>query len=781
MTDERFLRLQDRLGDRQGPAAEQERLEAYQPYFQRLGKGVVIGPGCRFRHPDRIQVDDGAALNERVTILGSGGVRVGRQCRIGPGVFIHSANHDLSPGPLAFHERGYSYEAVHIEDGCLLSANVVVLAGAQLGARCFVAAGAVVTRGRTPAGTRLVGVPARPLDPTRDDRAVPHPQVIVRAPMGGTRALRAVVEGLGLPQVSVVDPDEHPPSSAATVIEADPDGALQTAHQTVRVERAPTHNPAAEPLANALRLTTYYAAKRLSKQEQLTPREAAETRLAVAVLNATGEPAIASLLSHAAERHLSDLRAVALDEELAALLCETSRAGAAMKDATRTLSLDRFSPRTVAQAPELLWSVAIRSPALATSRAGTLLGDALPLVSATQRLVSIVALIAHLELDELQADAREALLATISDTGLLRTAPDRIGFVYSALACAALRPHVTTSIDLTFTQPWQIRRTGPDLGQMIAAAADRLVPPDLGDDQIELRPGHYDIHLLDLDEQIIEHLAGAAARASVDLLRVRPWPADRRSALSVRFDIDRSTAPTHATQLIRTMVRHLGAAPGSWYGIPGTAHLEMLRSVLERHMQEIGVHAQSPADLLPGVGSTWHSAPTSTYWRGQSSVAAVSAADALYGELLSAQVGRPREALLPDRPLVTPLHFPLEGSPRDTTLVHFDRLLARFRHLRDNGGHLIIGTHSDVNPSLLESLLGREDLADAWAAPVGTVVDRVQRLLAPGAVRWAQGTRDLGLLSTTDVTDVVVEHLQSGTVEVLDLVAGWPRPVFGTG
>lgn len=155
----------------------------------RLGRGVQIGAGSVVNafSRDGIRLGDGVTVREnawiqcsshpanpgagltvgRGTYIGPGSVigvagpiEIGEDCQLGARVTLIAENHaviDGVPSPTEVVRRG-----IRIGDGCWLGHGASVLDGVTLGDHCVVGAGAVVTRSH-PAGTRLVGVPARPL------------------------------------------------------------------------------------------------------------------------------------------------------------------------------------------------------------------------------------------------------------------------------------------------------------------------------------------------------------------------------------------------------------------------------------------------------------------------------------------------------------------------------------------------------------------------------------------------------------------------------------------
>lgn len=215
--------VQARYADTPGGTGVRLRQFHYAPYFMRFGSEVVIEEGCRFYHPDRIVLDDDARLNIGCLVYGSGGVWIGRHARIGPRVFVHSANHDVTVGdPRAYFERGYTYRATVVGDNSLISANVGILPGARLGNGCFVAAGAQVTAGQYSMGARLAGVPAALVEKDSGIASASGESASEIVLLGCEEAeidrAAHLLSVLCLPQITVQSTKERIPESAHTVV-----------------------------------------------------------------------------------------------------------------------------------------------------------------------------------------------------------------------------------------------------------------------------------------------------------------------------------------------------------------------------------------------------------------------------------------------------------------------------------------------------------------------------------------------------------------------------------
>lgn len=89
-------------------------------------------------------------------IQASNGIEIGKNVRIGPGVKIVSASHDMYDFDL--HTK---YDPIKIGDNCWLAANSIILPGVELGNHTIVAAGAVVTKSFYEGNCILGGVPAK--------------------------------------------------------------------------------------------------------------------------------------------------------------------------------------------------------------------------------------------------------------------------------------------------------------------------------------------------------------------------------------------------------------------------------------------------------------------------------------------------------------------------------------------------------------------------------------------------------------------------------------------
>ncbi len=129
----------------------------------RIGRGTVISPACFFGRGmtfgSRCFVNRGCFFNT------TGGITVGNDVHLGPGVSLITSSHEI--GPQERRAGDQVSAAISIGDGAWIGANVTILPGARIGTGAVVAAGAVVTVD-LPDNGLYAGVPAklvRSLDP----------------------------------------------------------------------------------------------------------------------------------------------------------------------------------------------------------------------------------------------------------------------------------------------------------------------------------------------------------------------------------------------------------------------------------------------------------------------------------------------------------------------------------------------------------------------------------------------------------------------------------------
>jgi acetyltransferase-like isoleucine patch superfamily enzyme len=128
-------------------------------------KGVILGDQVTLNRYACVQGGEGGVrLGNRVEINnfsivnGTGGVDIGDDTLIGPGVRIISYQHRFAAGQ-TIRSQTTEGEAIRIGRDCWIGANAVILAGVKVGEGAVVAAGAVVTRD-VPDGALVAGVPA---------------------------------------------------------------------------------------------------------------------------------------------------------------------------------------------------------------------------------------------------------------------------------------------------------------------------------------------------------------------------------------------------------------------------------------------------------------------------------------------------------------------------------------------------------------------------------------------------------------------------------------------
>ncbi len=254
--------------------------------------------------------------------------------------------------------------------------------------------------------------------------------------------------------------------------------------------------------------------------------------------------------------------------------------------------------------------------------------------------------------------------------------------------------------------------------------------------QILLTRESYSSILHDLEAYWLSIFRSIQGRRGRVFCRILPWPGQKRAALTLRFDVDRELTETQVRSILSIQRRHFSEPAGSWYFWASDPSVAKWKVVLNDEGQEVGIHSLRIHDVKQGIGITHHSAPTSTYWQGDSTMLALDDSGALYGEFLGNLVSTPRPMLLHSngglrkrsKTLFTGPGFPLEGSTTDVNLDFFYRLLDRFHLQLGLGGHAVVTTHPDLNMGLLDELLDREDLKEVWISSTEQIVSRLKHL-----------------------------------------------------
>ncbi len=130
-------------------------------YFKCCGAGINIHEGTRFRGIHKLKVGSNVEIGVDNFIQASGGISLGNDVMLGPGVKIWSNNHNFEDFNLPINQQGYHYKEVQIGDGVWLGANVFVMPGAVIPKGCVVSAGSVIGAKKIPEYSIVAGNPCR--------------------------------------------------------------------------------------------------------------------------------------------------------------------------------------------------------------------------------------------------------------------------------------------------------------------------------------------------------------------------------------------------------------------------------------------------------------------------------------------------------------------------------------------------------------------------------------------------------------------------------------------
>ncbi|MBI4975242.1 acyltransferase [Candidatus Peregrinibacteria bacterium] len=150
--------------------------------FKRIGKDVIFEKGVLVFHPENIELGNNIYIGHYSILKGyhknimkigdntwigqgcffhsAGGLRIGRDVGIGPGVKIITSYHKMDDINIPILHSDIVYDEVIIDGECDIGTGAIILPGVKIGRGSQIGAGAVVTKDVKPY-TIVAGVPAR--------------------------------------------------------------------------------------------------------------------------------------------------------------------------------------------------------------------------------------------------------------------------------------------------------------------------------------------------------------------------------------------------------------------------------------------------------------------------------------------------------------------------------------------------------------------------------------------------------------------------------------------
>lgn len=126
----------------------------------RIGSDSKIWDNVHIDYPSNLTIGDRCSVNRGTILHCGGGISIGDDVLIGPGVTIYSQNHNYADRSRSIATQGYTRKPVIIGSDVWIAANAIILPGVSIGDHAVIAAGAIVTK-PVAAGEVVAGIPAR--------------------------------------------------------------------------------------------------------------------------------------------------------------------------------------------------------------------------------------------------------------------------------------------------------------------------------------------------------------------------------------------------------------------------------------------------------------------------------------------------------------------------------------------------------------------------------------------------------------------------------------------
>lgn len=136
----------------------------FHPETIELGRNVYVGHQAILKgyYKNRMVIGDETWIGQQCFFHSAGGLTIGHNVGIGPGVRIITSAHTEPPRDVPVLDAPVEFKPVRIEDGADLGVGAIILPGVRVGEGAIVGAGAVVTKDVPPFAI-VAGNPARVL------------------------------------------------------------------------------------------------------------------------------------------------------------------------------------------------------------------------------------------------------------------------------------------------------------------------------------------------------------------------------------------------------------------------------------------------------------------------------------------------------------------------------------------------------------------------------------------------------------------------------------------
>lgn len=170
----RYLIVQEMVRNLPGEVGFEVRRRLLGRYFARAGPGLRLFPGIRLFGVHELAVGANCWIGIDNTIQANGGVEMGDNVLLGPGVKIWSVNHVYADTKRPIIEQGYEHKRVVIGSNVWIGANAFIMGGAHIGDGVVVSAGSVVGSKDVEPYAIIAGNPARKIGSRLPTTGDPH-------------------------------------------------------------------------------------------------------------------------------------------------------------------------------------------------------------------------------------------------------------------------------------------------------------------------------------------------------------------------------------------------------------------------------------------------------------------------------------------------------------------------------------------------------------------------------------------------------------------------------